>query len=354
MTVGSSFTSRVKRELAAIPVADPPAALAELAGLVRSGGRLHLGGAGPQVELASGEAAVARRAVRLLKEALGIRPRVLVRLHRQLRRGNVYAVRVENPAEARRLLEAVGVWRADGGAARGLPRPLRRAAARDAFLRGCFMGGGHVHPPERGYHLEWLVFDPRTAHDLRRLLARMGWVAGVAARREGYAVYLKEGDAIAALLGRMGAHGAVLAFEQVRVLRDLRGRLNRMVNAETANLGKAAAAAAEQRADIRALAEAGLLERLPPPLRQLARARLEHPELSLRELGALLDPPAGKSTVAHRMRRLRELARALRAGEEPRLRRGVPAPEAASAPSGRGGAGPGRRRRKGMASQAPE
>lgn len=349
MTSGASFTARVKRELASVRVPGEAGRRAELAGLLRAAGSLHLRAGGPVVELVTGEAAVARKAFVLLKEQLGRPPRVLVRRRRNLGRGNVYVVRVPGPAAARAVLVASGVWRADGTPARGLPAALVRGRSqRAAFLRGCFLGGGHVSPPERGYHLELLLRDAAVARDVQRLLARLGLPAGLVPRDEGYAVYLKEGDGIVTLLGLMGAHGAVLAFEEARVRRDLRGRLNRMVNAETANLAKAAAAAAEQLADIRRLAAAGVLLRLPPGLRQLAEVRLRHPELSLRELGQVLEPPLSKSAVAHRMRRLRSLARQLAAGRPGR--------------DGAGGGEPAPRRRtgrrpapgKGMASQAPE
>jgi DNA-binding protein WhiA len=106
----------------------------------------------------------------------------------------------------------------------------------------------------------------------------------------------------------VGAHRALLRTEDVRIVKSVRNDVNRLVNAETANLVKSADAAAAQVEKITLLADTRGLDSLPPALRELAELRLENPDVSLRELGELADPPLSKSAVYHRVRRLEEIA----------------------------------------------
>ena len=125
-------------------------------------------------------------------------------------------------------------------------------------------------------------------------------------------VYLKEGDQIVNLLNIMEAHVALMELENVRILKDMRNNVNRIVNCETANLNKTISAAIQQLEDIQYLAEHNEIAKLPPALRSVAEARMEQPDASLKELGESLNPPVGKSGVNHRLRKLSELADTLR------------------------------------------
>ncbi|HEX6989548.1 MAG TPA: DNA-binding protein WhiA, partial [Bacillota bacterium] len=149
------------------------------------------------------------------------------------------------------------------------------------------------------------------AADCAGLMASVGLAAGVVPRRRGHAVYLKDGDHVVRFLTITGAHGAVLTYEDARIYREVRGQVNRLVNAETANLVKVIGAAVAQIRDIELIDREIGLEHLPPALREVARLRLAHRDLSLRDLGRQCSPPLTKSAVAHRMRRLQELARRL-------------------------------------------
>jgi DNA-binding protein WhiA len=137
---------------------------------------------------------------------------------------------------------------------------------------------------------------------------RFGIEARITRRRGLFAVYLKGADPIVTFLALVGAHRALLRTEDVRIIKSMRNDVNRLVNAETANLQKSAEAAMSQVEDIRRLADGRGLDLLPKGLRELAELRLEHPDVSLRELGELADPPLSKSAVYHRIRRLESLA----------------------------------------------
>jgi DNA-binding protein WhiA len=155
------------------------------------------------------------------------------------------------------------------------------------------------------------------AEDLVGLMARFDIEARLAKRRGTYAVYLKGAEPIVTFLALVGAHRALLRTEDVRIVKSLRNDVNRLVNAEIANQQKASDAALSQIDAINALAAAQGLENLPPALRELAELRLANPEVSLRELGELADPPLTKSAVYHRVRRIEELAEEMLAEGKP-------------------------------------
>lgn len=181
-----------------------------------------------------------------------------------------------------------------------------------AYLRGAWLSRGSVTEPEAGYHVEFVCGSVRQAQRVQALLERYGVGAGVMQRKADDVVYMKDADGIAELLRLTGAHGALLAWEDFRVLKHMRNRVNRLVNAEAANVEKAVSAAMQQVEDIRFIEERQGLEQLAPSLRQMARLRLAYPDLSLRDLGRQSSPPLSKSAVNHRMRRLADVAQNLR------------------------------------------
>ncbi len=308
-----SFSGDVKNELARLPLSKECCEKAELAGLLRMGASLTIG-AGHALGLAftTEHAAVARRALVLLKQAGAVRTEVVVRRSRRLGKMNSYSLRVIPGEGVGAILAELelspGVISSGGKSAL-----FRRKCCRVAYLRGAFLAGGSVSRPEASCHLEYVTTNYQLAELLQSLLRRLGFSAGLTGRKEDYVVYLKEGDAILDFLAMTGAEEAATAFEAARNVKEVRNQVNRLVNCETANLGKTAAAAARQVTAIQAFAAAGGLAGLAPGLRAAAEARLAHPEASLAELSAELG--VGRSGVNHRLRRLMELA------EESRRRR---------------------------------
>lgn len=136
--------------------------------------------------------------------------------------------------------------------------------------------------------------------------------ARIIARKGHWVVYLKEGEQIVTMLGYMGAPLAYMTYENARIVKEMRNGINRQVNCETANIGKTVHAAVRQTADIALIRDRMGLEHLPRNLQEIALVRLEHPDMTLKDLGALLDPPVGKSGVNHRLRRISEIAEDLR------------------------------------------
>jgi cell division protein WhiA len=176
---------------------------------------------------------------------------------------------------------------------------------RKAMLRGLFLGCGSVNAPNTRYHLEFVAPTASWASAIARMVEESGVKAGISQRAGQSVVYVKDGDGIVRLLSMMGANRAVMEFENVRVVREVSGEVNRRLNFETANIGKTIGSGLRQAAAIEQLEQEGRLERLPPALREMARWRIQNPELNLGELAGRMK--LSKSAVNHRLRRLQEL-----------------------------------------------
>jgi cell division protein WhiA len=316
---GSSFTEAVRQELAHRPIGTGVEVRAELVGLVRTAATLTLrGGPSPTpvvaVETASG--AVARRAHALVLRRYRVRPALKIRAPDGVRHRARYAVVVTDGAG--RLVRDLEVVDGYGHLVPDLPAGLL-PGERVALLRGALLGAGSISGPGRPAHLEIRVRDRSTAAQLAEVVtAVVGPGASVPATGP-VRVVLKSGRRIADLLARVGASTAYLALEEQHLRREVRGEATRLANADRANLTRTIAASAAQVAAVeRAVARYGW-EALAPELREVALARLANPEVSLSELGELLDPPVGKSAVHRRLRRLDALGKRVTTDEgEPR------------------------------------
>lgn len=195
------------------------------------------------------------------------------------------------------------------------PSVLQLDCCKKAFLRGAFLASGSISAPEKSYHLEIVSQDREGAALTESTMRRIGLDAKTVVRKGSYVVYLKEGDQIVNLLGSMGASNSFLDIESVRVMKEMRGTVNRRVNCETANLNKTIVSAVRQTEDIRYIRDHGRLGELPPALREMAEVRLMYPDAPLTELARYLDPPIGKSGVNHRLRKLSRIASELREEE---------------------------------------
>lgn len=185
---------------------------------------------------------------------------------------------------------------------------MQEELAIKAFVRGIFLGSGSVNNPENKYHLEMILNTFENAKIVKELLEKMQINMKEMQRKSGYSLYLKEGEEISKILALIGANSAVLKFEEIRVLRDMKNNINRKVNCETANLSKTINAAVKQIEAIKTLQKEGKFESLSESLKEIALIRLENPDASLTELGQMLKNPIGKSGVNHRLKQLEQLA----------------------------------------------
>ena len=189
---------------------------------------------------------------------------------------------------------------------------VKNSCCQRAFLRGAFLSIGSISDPEKGYHLELVCTNEEKAKQLQEIMLNFEIESKMVMRKKYYVVYLKEGKAIVELLNVMEAHVALMNLENLRILKEVRNTVNRRVNCEAANIYKSVEAARKQIEDILLIKEKIGFSNLPANLKQIAELRLENPEMPLKELGEELDPPVGKSGVNHRLRKLSEIAKALK------------------------------------------
>ena len=287
----------------------------ELAALIKMDGSLQINGRKIALNITNYNAAVARKVIKLSKDLFGIRIEVLVKKKVRLRKNNVYMVRMPPQPELQQMLVKLGMLNDNGSFRDGMPEELlQKECCRRSYLRGIFLGGGSVNNPGGTYHLEVITGDERHAEAISSLLRQFGLSAKISSRKQWYVVYLKDSEQIVKCLNLMGAHTALLEYENTRIYKDMRNNVNRLVNCETANLNKTVNAAMRQSENIRAIARLIGIEKLPRSLREVAELRLHYPDASLKELGEMMDPPLGKSGVNHRLRKLDKLAEKLNSG----------------------------------------
>lgn len=184
-------------------------------------------------------------------------------------------------------------------------------------MRGAFLAGGSVNNPETSsYHLEIFSLYKEHNDSLCELLNEFHLNSKTLERKKGYITYLKEAEKITEFLNVIGAHNSLLRFEDVRIVRDMRNSVNRLVNCETANLNKTIGASLRQVENIKYIDERIGLEALPDKLREIAQLRIDYQEVTLKELGEMVTSgKISKSGINHRLRKLDEIAEQLRTGQ---------------------------------------
>lgn len=301
-----NFTAAVRQELASRPLGTDADVAAELAGLARFAGSLTVAGGSQPLRLAltSSSGAVARRAFLLLQRGYGFRAELAVRAAGGVRRQTGYQVRIP---DARRLATDLGLLDGSGHPAQQLFPGLRPETV-PAYLRAVVMAAASFSSPGRPAHLEVTVGSSAVAQALADLLrAHVGAATWVAAERP-HRVVLKSGAVIGDLLVLVGAPGAFMRWDERRFRHQLRNEANRLANADAANVNRTIRAASAQVAGVERAIEQQGWDGLDAELHDVALARLANPAASLQEIGELLDPPVGKSTVHRRIRRLLRLA----------------------------------------------
>ena len=302
------LSEELRHELAGIAPKRGCCRLAEVSALFHSAGSIHLRGRGAvalHLDLAS--SAAARRAFSLLRE-LGIHSEIRTYRRRAFDRATRYQLHVEGSESTLARLVEAGVLDARHAPLERPPRRVvGRACCRGAYLRGALLGGGSLSGP-RSPHLELRTTSLDGAEFLRAVAAADGVRLAVLDRSRHAVAYAKGLDAIEALLAAAGAADTVLALEERSVVAATRAEANRLANADHANLVRTSRAAQRQLAALRTLERDGRLAQLPDRLHEVARLRLRHPSLSLRELAAKCDPPATKASVHRRLEKLVTLA----------------------------------------------
>ncbi|MEB8125973.1 DNA-binding protein WhiA [Staphylococcus succinus] len=309
-----SFASEMKNELTRIEV-DEANAKAELSALIRMNGALSLANQQFVINVQTENATTARRIYSLIKKVFNVEIELLVRKKMKLKKNNIYICRIK--ARSREILDELGILK-NGVFTHEIDEAMiQDDEMRRSYLRGAFLAGGSVNNPETSsYHLEVFSLYEDHSEGLTQLMNNYELNAKHLERKKGSIAYLKEAEKISDFLSLIGGYQALLKFEDVRIVRDMRNSVNRLVNCETANLNKTVSAAMKQVESIQLIDQEIGLDNLPERLREIARLRVEHQEVSLKELGEMMSTGSiSKSGVNHRLRKLNEMADKLRTGE---------------------------------------
>lgn len=303
-----SYTAEVRDELSRCEPACEYCDLATLAALVRVCGTLSI--AGPdryRLTVATETGAVARTMINLAHKMLKLRTEFTVR-RSVLHKVRNYLIALPDQPGLDKALVLLGVLDRQGGLVQGVPRHVvARPCCRLSFIRGALIAGGFVADPRGDFHLEIAVQGEQFARDLARLMRQIDVNARVNRRRGAFAVYVKSAEDVRRLLDAVGAERSVRILEDARAMKLVKNDVNRKVNAELANQTRSAGAAQHQLELIAELEERGLRATLPQALRDFCDLREAYPDLSLRDLGAMCDPPLSKSALYHRVLRLEKL-----------------------------------------------
>ncbi len=307
-----SFASEIKKELTQIEN-NKCCTEAELAALIPMNGDISLSRQEYVLDVQTENAAIARRIYTILKTLYDYPIKLLVRKKMKLKKNNVYIVRITDGA--RIMLADLGILEEPFSLVRTIsPKYLKKKCCKRAYLRGAFLAGGSVNNPETSsYHLEIANAYQEHNESLCELMNSFGLHARKLERRSGYISYIKEAEKITEFFNYVGAHQALLKFEDVRIMRDMRNSVNRLVNCETANLNKTIGAAFRQVENIKFIERTAGLEILPDKLQEIAKLRVQHQEVSLKELGEMISgSKISKSGINHRLKKIDQFAEQLR------------------------------------------
>lgn len=291
-----SFSGNIKSELFRVTASSRHCMLAEMAAIYEFCGKRSQVDDGKIVISSENELAV-RKFFTLLRKTFNMYKDYPPDETVVQKKGANLRLEIDDPDEAKKVRSAVKVT-----------TDTLRSCCRRAYIRGAFLAAGSVSDPEKSYHLEIVCQEMRQALFLEQLLESFEIEAKTILRKKNYVLYVKDGTRIVETLNVMGAHVALMDFENMRILKEMRNSVNRKVNCETANIGKTVSAAQRQIEDIKRLMAGDDYKQLPPALKEMAELRVSHPEATLKELGELCTPPLGKSGVNHRLRKLSQIA----------------------------------------------
>ena len=178
-----------------------------------------------------------------------------------------------------------------------------------AIIRGSFLGAGSINNPDKTYHLEINLSNIQNLNSLCKILNDMEVKNKKLEQNKKYSIYLKDGEDISEFIALLGASASVLKYEDIRVQREMRGKVNRIVNCKTANLNKTINASVEQIDAIKKLQKSNKFNTLDENLKEISILRLENPDISLIELGKMLKKPLGKSGVNYRLKKIIQIAK---------------------------------------------
>ena len=314
-----SFSSDTKGELARVEPEKKCCMLAEIAGFIRVCGSVKLVGGGKmELVIATENPAVARHYKKLMKDYFDVDAALGISEGGTIKKGRQYILSLSDKEgqKAEPILRETGILMIregmnyiSDGIYDGL---IKTKCCRKSYLRGAFLGAGTMSDPEKSYHIELVCSTETLANDLKKLVnSFVGINARTVQRKKSFVVYVKEAEQIGDILNIMGAHQQFFDFEDVRLKKEMRNKVNRLMNCDNANLDKTMNAAGRQLDAIEKIERLKGLSSLPDKLAEAAVMRKNNPEATLQELADMMDPPMKKSGLNNRLRKIEEIAEKL-------------------------------------------
>ena len=292
-----SFSSDAKAELCKDFINKKCCALAEACGVL-----LYCSGvSADQIRLITESEAFANRLPQLFHKAFKIE-------FDEIQSGGKFYFLIRDRSKIEQIFDAIGYSPAQSVSLHVNYGLLEKDCCRQAFLRGAFLSGGSVTDPAKRYHLELATNHHKVSRETESLLLDQGFSPKASMRKGVSILYFKQSDFIEDFLAFLGAPVAAMGVMEAKIEKDMKNKINRIVNCDNANTSKVVEAAQSQIAAIRSLREQGRLEKLPEKYSQTAALREENPEATLVELAEMFEPPITKSALNHRLRKLVELA----------------------------------------------
>ena len=289
-----SFSTDAKSELTRIKNEDFRLDRAELSAIVRMSGSIQLAGNMQlSLKITTELNAIARKVFKILKDSYNINTSITVNKNQMLKKTNSYVLTITPEMGAGKLLVDLGIIDNERTFFPKNEISSRIVSEPDeayAYLRGAFLGGGSINDPEKNYHMEFVSNSEDYAFELSDMINSMGFSSKIVTRKNYYVVYLKESEQISDLLTFIGAHKAMLSLQNIKIMKEMRNNVNRIVNCETANLSKTVDAAVKQVENILIIQKTIGIKKLPDNLQEIALLRLENEDISLKELGEMLNP----------------------------------------------------------------
>lgn len=302
-----SFSSEVKSELADFIEPKRHCNIAELAAIILHNGLISIKNNCFSLKIQSENEPILKKCFTILLNVFKINKEV------KLENNKTFEILIDEDKIVRKILKATG-FIDDNLKKQSYVNPLIYSSicCKRAYIRGCFLCQGSLCNPEKNYHLEFVNSDYHNAQVLMNMINSFGIDSKIVERKGHFVVYIKDGEQIVDMLNIMNAHKSLMNLENVRILKDVRNNVNRIVNCETANLNKVVSASVKHREAIEYIAKTIGFDKLPAQLKEIAEIRLEYPDSSLKELGEMLNPPVGKSGVNHRLKKIASIAEGLR------------------------------------------
>lgn len=302
-----SFSDQVRNEIIREENTDNNCHLAELAAIVKVEGSLQIANNKIGLKMVSQKAVIARQLYKLLKEKYNFRTEIRVGKKSSFDKGNYYIINIPPQKGIKDLLIEIGLIDKNFSFNHNIKNEfLEKQKCRKAYLKGVFLATGMLADPNSEYHMEFFVKYEDYAEELKKIFKKININIKMRKRKDNYSLYLKKVEDIIKVLNLIGAKSTQLKIENTRVLKEVKNKVNRKVNLETANLSRTAIAAQKQLENIEFINRTIGLEKVSSSLQEIAELRRENPYASLKELGEMIG--ISKSGVNHRLRRIKKIA----------------------------------------------